>query len=71
MVRIVPPRMIGLRRPKRVRRRSLSAPAVGPMKAPERGRTIVMAAAADLERPSFCRYGWALDQWEWMSGGCG
>lgn len=57
IVSSVPPRMIGLLRPKRVRRRSLSVPAVGPMKAPESGRTIVMAAAADLERPSFWRYG--------------
>lgn len=57
MVSIAPLRMMGLRRPKRVRRRSLSAPTVGPTKAPESGRTMVMAAAADLERPSFWRYG--------------
>lgn len=41
---------MGLRRPKRVRSRSLRAPMRGPMKAPERGMEMMMAAVDDLER---------------------
>ncbi|MGG6497834.1 UNVERIFIED_CONTAM: hypothetical protein NY603_33410, partial [Bacteroidetes bacterium 56_B9] len=42
--------IIGLRRPKRVRRRSEMAPESGPTKEPESGREMVMAALTDLER---------------------
>lgn len=49
-VEMAPRRMMGLRRPKRVRRRSLRAPMRGPMKAPERGMEMMMAAVEDLER---------------------
>lgn len=50
IVAMAPRRMMGLRRPKRVRSRSLRAPMRGPMKAPERGMEMMMAAVEDLER---------------------
>lgn len=62
IVRKAPMKMMGLRRPQRVRRRSLRVPMLGPTMAPERGKEIMIAAVADFERPRLWRYGWIYGQ---------